>query len=105
MGWDKELEEYRKLIGTKEYKKQYIELYYSTRSNKRYSGLEYENDENKINFIKEKYKNGVSKETIELMVKGIVLTEPSKIKVKVKKDRHRENYFKEYWKKHKRNKE
>lgn len=66
---DDELKSYRKLIGDKEYNKQYIVLYHQSKYQEgRFSGKKYENSPEKIKRLKEKYKNGVSKEIINKMV-------------------------------------
>lgn len=65
---DDELKTYRKLIGSKEYQRQYYQLYSESRRNKRYSENEYENSPEKLNRIKTKYKNGVSKQMINEML-------------------------------------
>ena len=65
---DKELKAYRKLIGVKEYETQYHRLYSEAKqNNERYSGLKYTNSKAKLNAIKEKYRNGISVETLNLM--------------------------------------
>ena len=67
---DKELSEYRKKIGSVEYKKQYSALYQQTRQQKgRYSKLEYENSPERLNQIREKYKNGVTKEILDELLR------------------------------------
>lgn len=69
---DKELKEYRNRIGTKEYRKEYHKLYSEVKQHKeRYSKLEYENSKEKINQIKEKYKNGVTPEILAEFIKNI----------------------------------
>ena len=66
---DKELKEYQQLIGDKEYLRQYHQLYSEAKQhNGRYSGKEYENSKDELNQIREKYKNGVSKEIINKML-------------------------------------
>lgn len=65
---DPELAAYRELIGAKEYKIQYTSLYNKAKYNTRYSGKTYTNSDSKIQSIKEKYKNGVSKEEINKML-------------------------------------
>ena len=37
----------------------------------RYSGRKYENDQSKLNAIREKYRNGVSREMIEEWIMGL----------------------------------
>jgi len=61
---DKELTEYRKLIGDTEYKRQYQEIYYRTKTNMRYSGSTYTNTQEHLDYLKEKYKNGVPDEVM-----------------------------------------
>lgn len=71
---DKELAEYRKRISPEKYKKQYTFLYKEAMTKKsRFSKKDYENTPEKLKQIKEKYKNGVSKEIINEMlgIKGI----------------------------------
>lgn len=66
---DVELDEYRKLVGAAEYRKQYSVLYNEAKYKQtRYSKAEYINNPAKIKQIKEKYKNGVSKEIINQMI-------------------------------------
>lgn len=65
---DTELRAYRNLIGSKEYHRQYTQLYNGTRTNTRHSGLSYTNDTAKLKAIKDKYKNGVSDNVINEMV-------------------------------------
>lgn len=66
---DEELAEYQKRIGCEEYRKQYKRLYEKTSKHiGRFSGLKYENSPEKLKQIKEKYKNGISKETINEML-------------------------------------
>ena len=67
---DEELREYQEKIGRDKYRKQYHLLYQRTKEagNKRYSGEHYENTPEKLNRIKEKYKNGVSQEMINQML-------------------------------------
>jgi adenine specific DNA methylase Mod len=61
---DEELRAYQERIGAKQYRALYMyELNKAIRlrkSNKRYSGENYVNPEEKLNAIKEKYKNGVT---------------------------------------------
>ena len=63
---DKELDEYRKRIGVDEYNRQHWNLYQKSlyRPNTRFSHRQYENSEQRLNEIREKYKNGVPKEVI-----------------------------------------
>ena len=68
MGRD-ELKAYRELIGAEAYRKLYNYLYLEAKTKKsRFSGEKYENSPEKLKQIKEKYKNGVSKETINQML-------------------------------------
>lgn len=69
---DEELAEYRKRIGPKEYKKEY-EYFYSQASSKksRFSKKDYENSPEKLKQIKEKYKNGISKEIINEWINNL----------------------------------
>lgn len=66
---DEELYEYRQKIGKENYIRQYNTLYNQIRQGrtKRYSGKKYENTPEKLQSLKEKYKNGVTKEMIEEM--------------------------------------
>ena len=69
---DKELKEYCDRIGRKEYRKEYCRLYSEAKQHKeRYSKLEYKNSKEKINQIKEKYKNGVTPEILAEFIKNI----------------------------------
>ena len=66
---DEELEEYKNLIGKDNYKQEYNRLYIFAKQTKtRYSKMKYENDENKLKEIKEKYKNGVNINDINEML-------------------------------------
>ena len=66
---DAELNKYRKLVGAAEYRKQYSVLYNEAKHKRtRHSKAEYINSPAKIKQIKEKYKNGVSKEIINQMI-------------------------------------
>ncbi len=66
---DPELEEYKKIIGKEEFKKQYKKLYQEGKRIKRFSGKNYENSPEKLNQIKEKYKNGVTQEILKNIFK------------------------------------
>ena len=65
---DEELREYQRQISSKEYKK--VQMYYCNKSarirdyNLRASKKHYENSEQRLKEIKEKYKNGVTKEIL-----------------------------------------
>ena len=60
---------YREQIGDAAYRRQYETLYrFATQSKHRHSGEEYENSEEKLKQIKEKYKNGVSASVINEML-------------------------------------
>lgn len=65
---DKELRAYQEKIGSKEYRALYIyELNKAKRREKydiRHSKTHYANSEEKLNAIKQKYKNGVTKEIL-----------------------------------------
>ena len=69
---DEELREYQHEIGSKEYKK--FQMNYCNKSarirnyNLRASGKHYENSEEKLERIKEKYKNGVTMDILEEFV-------------------------------------
>jgi len=66
---DEELYNYRNQIGTKEYHKQYSRLYtFAKQSKRRYSNIDYDINKNKISELKEKYKNGVTKDIINEML-------------------------------------
>ena len=65
---DEELREYQRQIGSKEYRK--VQINYCIKSarlrdyNLRASRKNYENSEERLKEIKEKYKNGVTKEIL-----------------------------------------
>ena len=65
---DEELREYQRQIGSKEYRK--VQMNYCNKSarlrdyNLRASRKNYENNEERLKEIKEKYKNGVTKEIL-----------------------------------------
>lgn len=64
-----ELLQYRKRIGDDEYRKQYLALYrFAEQSKRRHSGEKYENSNDRLQQIKDKYKNGVTKDIINEMV-------------------------------------
>lgn len=64
-----ELTLYRKQIGDKAYRRQYETLYrFAEQSKHRHSGEEYENSQEKLKQIKEKYRNGVSTSVINEML-------------------------------------
>ena len=67
--WEKdpELLAYRDKIGADEYNRQYKRLYNTNKSNKRYSGRKYENPEEKLMQLREKYRNGVTLNDIKEM--------------------------------------
>ena len=66
---DKELEEYKKSVGKDNYQREYNRLYlFAKQSKARFSKKEYENDKDKLNDIKEKYKNGVNMNHINEML-------------------------------------
>ena len=66
---DEELEKYKRKIGIKRYVREYNTLYNQPlqNPNKRFSKRKYKNSKEKINQIKEKYKNGVTIEHIKEM--------------------------------------
>ena len=67
---DDELMEYKRKIGKNEFKSLYAKLYQEAKCNKRFSGEHYINTEDKINAIKDKYKNGVTNKILsELYIK------------------------------------
>ena len=69
---DEELREYQLKIGQKEYRK--IQMNYCNKSarirnyNLRVSGKHYENSEEKLEQIKEKYKNGVTMDILKKFI-------------------------------------
>lgn len=66
---DDELLLYRRQIGDTKYRKQYLALYrFAQQSKHRHSGEEYENSEERLKQIKEKYKNGVSASVVNEML-------------------------------------
>lgn len=66
---DKELRAYAEQIGMEEYKRQYGQLYQEAKQHKaRYSGLSYSNSSDRLKSIREKYKNGISKDTVNNML-------------------------------------
>lgn len=66
---DKELRDYRELVGKVEFKRQYQCLYQEARQcPKRYSGEEYKNSPEKLKAIREKYKKGVTDKTVKNML-------------------------------------
>ena len=66
---DKELEEYKKSVGKDNYQREYNRLYlFAKQSKARFSKKEYENNKDKLNSIKEKYKNGVDIKDINEML-------------------------------------
>ena len=66
---DKELEEYKKSVGKYNYQREYNRLYlFAKQSKSRFSKKEYENNKDKLNSIKEKYKNGVDIKDINEML-------------------------------------
>lgn len=64
---DPELREYQERQGSEQYRLEYAALYLSARhtKNKRYSGKVYQNTPEKLQAIKEKYKNGVTEEMLK----------------------------------------
>ena len=66
---DEELREYQERIGVEQYRDLYLyeanKVRRLTKSNVRYSGKHYVNSPEKLNAIKQKYKNGVIQEIIE----------------------------------------
>lgn len=65
---DEELRAYQKKIGSKEYRTLYMNVLnrtkQRTRNDIRHSKTHYANSEEKLNAIKQKYKNGVTKEIL-----------------------------------------
>lgn len=68
---DEELRAYQKRIGTKQYRALFLyeanKVRRLTRNNIRYSKTNYVNSEEKLNAIKEKYKNGVTEDILQEM--------------------------------------
>lgn len=66
---DEELKAYQERLGTKQYRALYLyeanKVRRLTRNNIRNSETHYVNSEEKLNAIKEKYKNGVTQEIME----------------------------------------
>ena len=66
---DEELKAYQERLGAKQYRALYLyeanKVRRLTRNNIRNSGTHYVNLEEKLNAIKEKYKNGVTQEIME----------------------------------------
>lgn len=66
---DKELRDYRELIGKVEFRRQYQRLYQEAiQCPKRYSEKEYTNSPEKLKAIREKYKKGVTDKTVKDML-------------------------------------
>lgn len=66
---DPELAAYKDMVGEDNYWREYNNLRMQAKQSKsRYSKLKYINTVDKLNEIKNKYKNGVSKETINEML-------------------------------------
>lgn len=68
---DEELRAYQERLGVEQYRALYMyeanKVRRLTRNNTRHSGKDYVNSEEKLNAIKEKYKNGVTEEIIKEM--------------------------------------
>lgn len=68
---DDELRTYRERIGFKQYRALYMhevnKALRLAKNNKRYSGKKYINSEERLDTIKEKYKNGVTEEILAEM--------------------------------------
>lgn len=70
---DKELRDYRELVGNKEFRRQYQCLYQeAVQCPKRYSGKEYKNSPEKLKAIREKYKKGVTDKTVKEMLDKLI---------------------------------
>lgn len=71
---DEELRSYQKRIGSEQYRVLYLyeanKVRRLMRNNTRYSGNDYVNSKEKLNAIKEKYKNGVTKEILSEWLGG-----------------------------------
>lgn len=66
---DRELKAYAERIGREEYKRQYGQLYQEAKQHKtRYSGLSYSNSSDRLKAIREKYKDGIPKGTVNDML-------------------------------------
>ena len=66
---DSELRDYAERIGMEEYKRQYGQLYQEAKQHKtRYSGKSYSNSSDRLKVIREKYKNGIPKGTVNDML-------------------------------------
>lgn len=70
---DAELNQYADQIGHRKYREQYQHLYQKAMQsgNKRYSGRHYENDQQKLLQIKQKYKSGVTLQMINRMLEEL----------------------------------
>lgn len=64
-GEDNELKQYKIRVGADQYDKEYHLLYIKSKSNKRHSGRRYDNPPEKLQELKEKYKNGVPAGEVE----------------------------------------
>lgn len=66
---DEELREYQKELGSEQYRALYLyeanKVRRLMRNNIRHSGKDYVNSKEKLNAIKEKYRNGVTQEIME----------------------------------------
>lgn len=70
---DRELRDYRELIGNEEFRRQYQRLYQeAVQCPKRYSGKEYKNSPEKLKAIREKYKKGVADKTVKEMLDKLI---------------------------------
>lgn len=68
----KELAEYRDKIGEDEYRRQYHQLYTESKQHtQRYSGKKYTNSKEKLEAIKQKYKNGVTNDILNDFIRII----------------------------------
>lgn len=69
---EKELAEYRDKIGEEEYRRQYYQLYSEAKQHtQRHSGKEYINSKEKLEAIKQKYKNGVTDEILNDFIRSL----------------------------------
>jgi hypothetical protein len=68
--YDPDLLDLRARIGAEEYAKTYRNVYQKTTTHgeRRFSGKHYKNSAEKLQALREKYKNGVPEGTIELML-------------------------------------
>lgn len=69
---EKELAEYKDKIGKDEYRRQYNQLYREAKQHtQRYSGKTYTNSKEKLEAIKQKYKNGVTDDILNDFIRSL----------------------------------